>query len=96
MVRRRRKPSKFFLRLKNERHAKSFVLFVFNSLGIKVSSFPEMMVTHEAFYSDLFCHVNFDLKSQQDLSSYGKSRLNESKQALCEGPLTLAEASEAL
>ena len=37
-----------------------------------------------------------DLTSQRDLFSYVKSRLSESEQASCEGPLTLAEASEAL
>jgi len=96
MVRRGRNPSKIFLGLENERHAKSFVLSVFNSLGIEVSSFPEMMVAHEAFYSDPVCHENFDLKSQQDLFSYVKLGLNESEQALYEGLLTLAEASQAL
>ena len=31
-------PSKFFLRLQNEKHAKSFVSSVFNSAGVEVSS----------------------------------------------------------
>ena len=37
-----------------------------------------------------------DLTSQRDLFSYVKSRLSESEEASCEGPLTLAEASEVL
>ena len=89
-------PSKFFLRLEKDRHAKSFVLSVFNSLGTEVFSLPEMMAAHEAFYSDLFSRKMLDLTSQRDLFSYIKSRLSESEQASCEGPLTLAEASEAL
>ena len=89
-------PSKFFLRLENDRHAKSFVSSVFNSSGTEVYSLPEMMAAHEAFYSDLFSREMLDLTSQRDLFSYVKSRLSESEQASCEGPLTLAEASEAL
>ena len=89
-------PSKFFLRLENDRHAKSFVSSVFNSSGTEVFSLPEMMAAHEAFYSDLFSREMLDLTSQRDLFSYVKSRLSESEQASCEGPLTLAEASEAL
>ena len=89
-------PSKLFLRLENDRHAKSFVSSVFNSSGTEVFSLPEMMAAHEAFYSDLFSREMLDLTSQRDLFSYVKSRLSESEQASCEGPLTLAEASEAL
>ena len=89
-------PSKFFLRLENDRHAKSFVSSVFNSSGSEIFSLPEMMAAHEAFYSDLFSREMLDLTSQRDLFSYVKSRLSESEQASCEGPLTLAEASEAL
>ena len=89
-------PSKFFLRLENERHAKSFISSVFNSSGTEVFSLPEMMAAHEAFYSDLFSREMLDLTSQRDLFSYVKSRLSESEQASCEGPLTLAEALEAL
>ena len=89
-------PSKFFLRLENDRHAKSFVSSVFNSSGSEIFSLPEMMAAHEAFYSDLFSREILDLTSQWDLFSYVKSRLSESEQASCEGPLTLAEASEAL
>ena len=37
-----------------------------------------------------------DLTSQRDLFSYVKSGFSESEEASCEGPLTLAEASEAL
>ena len=89
-------PSKFFLRLENDRHAKSFVSSVFNSSGTEVFSLPEMMAAHEAFYSDLFSREMLDLTSQRDLFSYVKSRLSESEQASFEGPLPLAEASEAL
>ena len=89
-------PSKFFLRFENDRHAKSFVSSVFNSSGTEVFSLPEMMAAHEAFYSDLFSCEMLDLISQRDLFSYVKSRLSESEKSSCEGPLTLAEASEAL
>ena len=89
-------PSKFFLRQENERHAKAFVSSVFNSSGAEVSSLPEIMEAHRAFYTDLFSREHIDIESQRDLFSYVSSRLSESEQASCEGPLTLAEASEAL
>ena len=54
------------------------------------------MAAHEAFYSDLFSREKLDLRSQRDLFSYVKLHLSESEQASCEGPLTLAKASEAL
>ena len=89
-------PSKFFLRLGNERYAKSFVSSVFNSSDTEVFSLSQMMTAHEDFYSDLFSCEDLDLAAQQELFSYVKARLSESEQASCEGPLTLAEASEAL
>ena len=85
-------PSKFFLRLENERHAKSFVSSVFNSSGTEVFSLPEMMAAYEAFYSDLFSREMLDLTSQRDLFSYVKSCLSESEQASGEGPLTRSNA----
>ena len=39
-------PSKFFLRLENERHAKSFTSPVYNSAGVDVSSLQEIMEAH--------------------------------------------------
>ena len=54
------------------------------------------MTAHEDFYSDLFSCEDLDLAAQQELFSYVKARLSESEEASCEGPLTLAEASEAL
>jgi len=89
-------PSSFFLRLENERHAKTFVSSVFNSSGIEVSSLPEMIEAHENFYSNLFSCQNIDLSSQRDLFTYVSSRLSESEQSSYEGPLTLVEATEAL
>ena len=89
-------PSSFFLRLENERHAKTFVSSVFNPSGIEVSSLPEMIEAHEGFYSNLFSCQNIDLSSQRDLFTYVTSRLSESEQSSCEGPLTIAEVTEAL
>ena len=89
-------PSSFFLRLENERHAKTIVSSVFNPSGIEVSSLPEMIEAHEAFYSNLFSCQNIDLPLQRDLFTYVTSRLSESEQSSCEGPLTLAEVTEAL
>ena len=68
-------PSKFFLRLENERYAKSFVSSVFNSLDTEVFSISEMMTAHEDFYSDLFSREDLDLAAQQELFSYVKARL---------------------
>ena len=54
------------------------------------------MEAHTAFYSDLFSRGNIDLDAQRDLFSHVTTRLSDFEQASCEGPLTLAEASEAL
>ena len=48
------------------------------------------------FYTELFSHDHIDLRSQCALFSYVISRLSEPEQASCEGPLSLAEASQAL
>ena len=89
-------PSKFFLRLDNERHTKSFVSSVYNSASVEVSTLPEIMEAHTKFYTDLFSHENIDLQAQHELFSHVTSRLSEAETAFCEGPLTLAEVSEAL
>ena len=89
-------PSRFFLRLENERYAKSFVSSVFNTSGSEVFSLPEIMEVHTTFYSDLFSRANIDLDAQHDLFSHVTTRLSDSEQTSCEGPLTLAEACEAL
>ena len=89
-------PSKYFLRLENEKHAKSFVSSVFNSAGVEVSSLPEMIDVHSTFYADLFSCGNIDLQSQNELFSHVTARLSDSESSSCEGPLTLAEVAEAL
>lgn len=89
-------PSRFFLRLENERHTKSFVSSIFNSAGVEVSTLPEIMEAHTKFYTDLFSRGNIDLQSQQELFSHVTSRLSEAESSSCEGPLTLAEVSVAL
>ena len=48
------------------------------------------------FHTELFSRDHIDLRSQCDLFSYVTSRLREPEQALCEGPLSLAEALEVL
>lgn len=70
------------MRLENERHAKAFVSSVYDSSGNEVFSLPEIIRAHIAFYTDLF--------------SYVTAQLSDSDRASCEGPLTLAEATEAL
>ena len=55
-----------------------------------------MIEAHETFYSNLFSCQNIDLSSQRDLFTYVTSRLSESEQSSCEGPLILAEVTEAL
>ena len=89
-------PSRFFLRLENERYAKAFVSSVYDSSGNEVFSLPEIINAHTAFYTDLFSCGNVDLNAQQNLFSYVTARLGDSDRASCEGPLTLAEATEAL
>ena len=89
-------PSSYFLRLENERHAKASVTSIFNAAGAEVFSFPEIMDMHRTFYADLFSREHIDIESQRTLCSYVSSRLSEPEQASCEGPLSLAEASEAL
>ena len=89
-------PSKFFLRLENEKHAKSFVSSVFNSAGVEVSSLPEIMEAESTFYTDLFPRGNICLQSQNKLFSHVMARLSQAESSPCEGPLTLAEVAEAL
>ena len=89
-------PSRYFFHLENERHAKVFMSSIFNAAGAEVSSLPEIIDVHNKYYSDLFSCGDIDMAAQRDLFSYVNSRLSDSKQASCEGPLSLAEASEAL
>lgn len=69
---------------------------VFNASGSEVFSLPEIMEDLTTFYSAVFSRRDIDLDAQRELFSHVTARLNDSEQALCEGPLTLAEASEAL
>ena len=89
-------PSKYFLRLENDRHMKAFVTSVFNSSGTEVSSLPEIIDAHKVFYSNLFSRGSIDFEAQQELFSHVSARLSLPEQASCEGSLTLTEASEAL
>ena len=89
-------PSKYFLRLENDRHMKAFVTSVFNSSGTEVSYLPEIIDAHKVFYSNLFSSGSIDFEAQQELFSRVSARLSLSEQASCEGSLTLTEASEAL
>lgn len=89
-------PSRYFLRLENERHAKAFVSSIYDSSGTEVFSLPEIINAHTAFYTELFSCGNVNLDSQQNLFSYVTARLSDSDRTACEGPLTLAEATEAL
>ena len=89
-------PSRYFLRLENERHAKAFVSSIYDSSGTEVFSLPEIINAHSDFYTELFSRGNINLDSQQNLFSYVTARLSDSDRTACEGPLTLAEATEAL
>ena len=89
-------PSKYFLRVENDRHMKAFVTSVFNSSGTEVSSLPEIIEAHKVFYSNLFSRGSIDFEAQQELFSHVSARLSLPEQASCEGSLTLTEASEAL
>ena len=82
--------------LENEHHTKAFVSSIYDLSGTEVSSLPEIMNAHTAFYTDLFSCGNIDSNSQQELFSHVSARLSDSECASCEGPLTLAEATEAL
>ena len=83
-------PSRFFLDVENERHAKAFVSSVFNASGSGVFSFPEIMEAHSNSSSNLFSCDDIDLEAQGDLFSLVTARFSKSEQTLCEGPLTLA------
>lgn len=89
-------PYRFFFHVENERHAKAFVSSVFNASGSRVFSFPEIMEAHSNFSSNLFSRDDIDLEAQGDLFSLVTARLSKSQKTLCEGPLTLAEVSQAL
>ena len=89
-------PSRYFLHLENERHAKAFVSSIYDPSGTEVFSLTEIINAHTAFYTELFSCGNVNLDSQQNLFSYVTARLSDSDRTACEGPLTLAEATEAL
>ena len=89
-------PLDIFLRLKNERHAKAFVSSIYDSSGTEVFSLPEIINAHTALYTELFSCGNVNLHSQQNLFSYVTARLSDSDRTACEGPLTVAEGTEAL
>jgi len=89
-------PSRFFLRSENERHAKAFVLSIYDLSGTEVFSLPEIINAHAIFYTELFSCGNVNLNSQQNPFSYVTAPLSDSHRASCEGPLSLAEATEAL
>jgi len=89
-------PSRYFFRLENEHHVKAFVSSIYDSSGAEALSLPEIINAHIGFYTELFSCRNVNLNSQQNLFSYVTARLSDSDQSACEGPLTLAEATEAL
>ena len=62
-------PSRYFLRLENERHTKAFVSSIYDSSGTEVFSFPEIINAHTAYYTELSSCGNVNLNSQQDLFS---------------------------
>ena len=74
-------PSKYFLRLENDRHMKAFVTSVFNSSATEVSSLPEIIDAHKVFYSNLFSSGSIDFEAQQELFSHVSARLSLSEQA---------------
>ena len=57
-------PSAFFLKLENQKHQKHFTSSVWNLEGREVFSLPELMSTHEEFYSALFAEEPIDVEVQ--------------------------------
>ena len=65
-------------------------------LGARFSLSQKLWRPTLLFILIFFSRDNTDLEAQRDLFSLVTARLSESEQTWCEGPLTLAKASEAL
>ena len=89
-------PTRYFFTLESQWHERTLVPSVFAADGTEVSSLPLIMQVHEQFYSDLFSEEEIDLSVREELFSHVTARLPDDKRDMCEGPLSLAEASEAL
>ena len=89
-------PSRYFFTLEGQRHEKTLVSSVFDSAGVEVFSLPDIVRIHEEYYTDLFTEEEIDLSAQNELLSFVTARLPDAKRECCEGPLSLAEATEAL
>ena len=88
-------PSRYFFTLEGQRHEKTLVPSVFDSAGVEVFSLPDVIRIHEEYYTDLFAEEEIDLSAQNELLSFVTARLPDAKHESCEGPLSLAEATEA-
>ena len=88
-------PTRFFFKSATQKFQKSFVQSIFILDGTEVSSLPEVIRAHEDFYSSLFAEEPVDLAVQEHLLSFVTRRLSDIDREICEGVLSLEEATEA-
>ena len=89
-------PTRFFFNLERQKHEKGFINSILNSDGVEVFTLPEITRAHEAFYADLFARSPIDSVTQRYLLSQVERRLSSADSDLCEGDLTLDEATDSL
>ena len=89
-------PTRFFFKSATQKFEKSFVHSIFTPDGSEVSTLPEVIGAHETFYSALFAEEPVDSTVQEHLLSFVTRRLSEFDRELCEGALSLDEATDAL
>ena len=88
-------PTRLFSKLATQKFEKSFVHSIFTTDGTDVSSLLEVVRAHEDFYSSLFAEEPVDLAVHEHLLSFVTRRLSDVDREICEGVLSLEEATEA-
>ena len=89
-------PTSYFLKLERQKHEKNSVTSILDSNDVEVFSLPEITKAHEEFYANLFSPSPIDDNVQKHLLSHVTRRLSKAGRDLCEGDLTLAEATDSL
>ena len=90
------KPTRFFFQLERERSSRSSVSSVLNSDDVEVFTRREIEQAHVSFYFRLFSEDFIDEACKQRCLSGIQLTLSSEQRDSCEGPLSLAEPSNAL
>ena len=85
------RPTRYFLKMEQERAAKNHISSIFNKAGLEVSSREDLEAAHVDFYQELFTATDIDLDCQHSLLQSMPSRLSDSERVSCEGAVSLPE-----